>query len=459
VAGSSVHPRAAARKKSRSMVALAGVVFIGVTAACKSEQQKEVIARDQQAVDALRQGRTALAAQRFAEAIDWFKKSLVEHPDEVSTHLLLAEAYRRSGDPTVALLTLQEAKRLTGQEDPSLSRALIDLYVETKAPNDAIAELKKLQGADLLTELELLELTRLLARQGRTEEAFQVLASIQARAPDDVEAKVVEAEVLISSGSDLLAGKLMDRLVQENASMTSVRVLRAKFFISKGRPELAHEELEAVQTVDMRRADVVALRVQSLNGSGEYEKAEKLLTELVEIDADDVSSQSLLAETQYEGKKFEEAKATVDGVLSKSPLDARSLTVRAKLENLAKREDAAAESVGTALLASPDFPPALSLSWQFQKRAGKVLKAIETLQRLVFLNEASQTEKLELAGLYLEARTQPERAKKLVDEVLETDAKNAVALALKKQMGRSGRTQKTQKASTGIQIIRPGRRR
>ncbi len=444
------------------VVALVTLSCLGmILNGCKNEQQKEAIARDLQAVDALRQGRTALAEQKFSQAIDWFKKSLAEHPDEVSTYLLLSEAYRRAGEPSVALLTLQQAKRLSTQDDPSLSRALIDLYLENKTPNNAIEELQKLQRTDLLTELELLELTWLLARQGRTEEAFQVLTVIQTRAPDDIEAKVVEAEVLISAGSDVLAGKLMDRLVQESPSVTSVRVLRAKFFMSKGRPDLCHEELEAVATADMRRSDVVALRVKSLNLGGEPEKAEKLLSELVEIDADDLQSLSLLAETQLEAKKLDEARVTVDKVLVKSPQDPRGLTVRARLERAARHDDAALSLVNTALQSDGDFAPALSMSWSLQKQAGEVLKAIETLQRLVFLNEASQAEKLELVALYLEAHTQTARAKKIVEEVLEADPKNQQALGLRSQLAKSGSHKRPSKpgSSSGVQIIRPGRRR
>jgi tetratricopeptide (TPR) repeat protein len=429
--------------------------------ACKNEQQKEAIARDIEAVDALRQGRTALAKQRYAEAIDWFKKSLADHPDEVATYLLLAESYRRSGDSAVALLTLKQARGLLAQDDPSLSRAMIDLYLETKEPKHAIEELQKLSKADLLTEVELLQLTRLLAREGSTEEAFQVLNTIQKRAPDDVDAKVAEAEVLMAAANETLAGKLLDRLVQENPAVTSVRMARAKFFLSKGKPELSQEELENIATVDMRRGDVVALRVKSLNASGHADKSETLLTELVEIDAEDVQSQSLLASTLFVLQKYDEAKAMVDKVLTAHPQDGRSLVVRAQLERQRNRVAQATEAVAAALQMDPDFPEALALSAELDTEAGRTLPALEKLNRLVFLNEATQAQKLSLAQLLLEARTDAPRCKRIVEEILESDAKNKTALALKAKVDKllAGKTKKARKQSGGIQIINGSMRR
>ena len=55
-------------------------------------------------------------------------------------------------------------------------------------------------------------------------------------------ALVTKAEILQRKGDELLAARLMDRLLEENPELTSARILRARYFLSNGHPELSEKD-------------------------------------------------------------------------------------------------------------------------------------------------------------------------------------------------------------------------
>jgi tetratricopeptide (TPR) repeat protein len=285
-------------------------------------------------------------------------------------------------------------------------------------------------------------LSRLQGKQGDIKGAFETLNIIQSKRPDDPSAKVLEAEILLLKGDELLAAKLMDRLVTDQ-NLPAARALRARYFLNAGFPDNALLDLDAITGELKLSGDVVELRARALNELKRYDEAERALRQLLAGDLKNADLLAQLAETKLYQGQAAEAQALVDQALQIRPYFARALYVRGRALETKGELKQAAENYEYALHSDPTFGPALSRMWQIYAHRGQKVDAMTSLERLFFQNQASTDEKVALAQMYAETRTNVERGKKLVDEALRRDPGNAhykdVRTALSKAMsGSSG---------------------
>ncbi|MEW5737338.1 MAG: tetratricopeptide repeat protein [Myxococcota bacterium] len=416
------------------------LVLLVVCSTCEEPQKAEQRVKVQTASALLAEGRAEVAKGRPEKAIPLFKQAISQQPDDISLYLNLAEAYRAAGNETGAALTLKQAEQVGGS-DPSLKRARADLFLKMHQVNSAITELIALRDLELLTDAEVLDLTRLLAHAGRIDEAFKTLEKIQLRSPDDPEAKVVEAEVLLARGDELLAAKLMDRLLQENPTLASAHVLRARYFFANAQPELALQDLDMLAGDDAKTVPVVALRARVLNELGRNEDAATLLQKVISERPKDPELLALQAETKLLQGESGEALLLVDQVLADQPKWARALYVRGRAMEEQQNQAQAALDYEAALKTDPNFAPALSRLWRIYDARKQKADAMNALERLFFLNEISAEEKVALAQHYADTWANVDRGMKLIDEALRRDPKNAEYLKIKKQLkgGSSGK--------------------
>jgi tetratricopeptide (TPR) repeat protein len=413
----------------RRLAPLLIVTALGCEEPQRAEQRQKVHA----AAALLTEARAEIAKGRPEKAVPLLKEAISQQPDDVSLYINLAEAYRASGNEAGAALTLKQAEQVGGS-DPSIKRARADLFLKMHQVNSAIRELLALRDLELLTDAEVLELTRLLARAGRIDEAFKTLSLIQLRSPDDPEAKVVEAEVLLVRGDELLAAKLMDRLLQEKPQLASARVLRARYFFANAQPELALKDLDMLTGDDARAAPVVALRARVLNELGRNDDAAALLQKVIDERPKDPELVALLAETKLLQGESGEALLLVDKVLADQPKWARALYVRGRAMEEQQNHAQAVLDYEAALKTDPNFAPALSRLWRIYDARKQKADAMQVLERLFFLNEITAEEKVALARHYADTWANVDRGLKLIDEALRRDPKNAEYLKIKKQL-------------------------
>jgi tetratricopeptide (TPR) repeat protein len=427
--------------------------------ACEEPQQAEARTKVQTTIDYVAHGRAELSAGRPEQAVIEFKKAINATPEDVSNYLLLAEAYRLSGNEAAAALSLKQAEAVSGTQDPSIRRqraALLRKMHQTKA---AIVELIALRDEDLLTDPEILDLARLLAHRQRIDEAFKTLERIQMRSPDDPEAKVLEAEILFVKGDDVVAAKIIDRLLTENPALTSARLLRARYFFNARELAQAEQDLAMIDSKDSKREDVLALRAQVLNELGRSEEAAALLEELVNENPKDAEIIALLAETRLEEGKGGEAQVLVDKVLAVEPRWARALYVRGRAVEMQERYEDALADYQSALLTDSTFTPALKRVWRVQKHLNNKPESMATLEQLFFQNELDTEEKVQLATYYAETWANVDRGEKLITEVLKKDPTNKEYLAIKAKLSKGAQGLGIKKKNTGgIQVIKGGRR-
>ena len=420
--------------------------------ACEEPRKAQERKKIENTIDLVAQGRLELSAGRPEAAAREFKKAISASPEDVSLYLQLAEAYRLAGNEAGAILTLKQADSVAGMKEPSIRRQRAELLRKMHQVKAATAELLAMRDEDLLTDPEILDLSKLLAHSGRIDEAFKTLEVIQQRSPDDVEAKTMEAEILFLKGDVLLAAKLMDRLLTENPSLTSARLLRARYFLNERQLDLAEQDVSMVDPKDTKRTEVVSLRARVLNELGRSDEAASLLEHLIEEDPKDAETLALLAETRLLQGKGGEAQALVDKVLSMEPRWARALYVRGRAFEQQDRLEEALADYKSALLTDSSFAPALKRVWRVYDQQGNKTEAIDTLEQLFFQNDIDAEEKVQLARYYAETWANVDRGEKLINEALKRDPKNPEYLQIRAKLVKQ--TAGLKKKKPGIQIIR-----
>lgn len=435
----------------RAHVVSALVLLVACEETQKVEARKLVVG----SAELVSRGRAAIAQGHPDRAAALFQEAITHTPSDPSIYINLAEAYRLQGNEPGAILALKQAESMGGGDsDPSLMRARADLYLKMHAVPNAIVELDALAAVDLLTDKELRELALLHARQGKIDEAFKRLEQIQRREPDDPETKVTEAEVLLVKGDELLAARLMDRLLAENPGLTSARVLRAGYFLSNLQPEKALEDLTLVSPEDGKRTEVVVLKASVLDQLDRTEEAATLLEHLLEEHPRSAEALARLAETRLRQRQRVEAETLAEKALTYEPKWPRALYVRAWAAEMQGKLDAARFDHEAAIESDPGFTPALSRLWRLYEQQGMKTETIATLERLDRLGALSIPEKVALAALYADTWTHLDRGRALVDQALKREPKNPAYLAVRARLDKS---KKVAPKAPGVVIIR-GRR-
>jgi tetratricopeptide (TPR) repeat protein len=399
--------------------------------ACKDPEIAAVQARATSYETKLAEGRTLMAANQPARAAKAFRSAANTAPENIEPLLLMAEAYRAAGDEAQAILALKEAEAIAPGSDPAIQKQTAELYRRQGHLEQAITTLVALRDSDHLTDPEMLSLARLQARTGDTDGAFKSLEPIQKERPDDPDAKVVEAEILLIKGEELLAAKLMDRLIEENPGLIEARLLRVRYFLNSGYAAEALQDLSGLTGKDAALPEVIMLKVRILTRLERHEEAETELTRFTEESPDHVEALAQLAETKLMLNKPSEAQQLVDKALRLRAQYPRALYVRARALELQGDKRGAEEHYGYALTADPRFAPALSRLWRLQEEEGLKSEAMQTLEKLHRIGEASVEEKVTLASMYADSKTNLEKARKLIDEALQREPGNPRYVAIK----------------------------
>ena len=438
--------------RSRPLWWVLTFVLVGA-AGCKDPETAAQQARQQTAAQKLAEGTRLLENGNYEGAIAALRAASNATPEDPTPHLYLAEAQQRLGNDGAAILSMRQAMDLS-KGDPKMKKRLADLYRRSNNAPQAIKVLSELRDQNLLTDPEILTLAKLQAHEGDVEGAFRTLEQIQRRRPDDPHAKVLEAEILLLKGDELLAANLMDRLVSET-NLPDAWLLRARYFLNSGRPDLAEADLTHIDGEAADKAEVVQLKARVLNELKRHDEAEKVLRQLLEKRPNDEELIAQLAESVlYQGRPAE-AEELVDRALAKRPRYPRALYVRARALEAQGELKRAAENYQYALKSDAAFAPALSRIWRIYQHRGEKAEAMSALERLLLIGEASTEEKVALAELYAQSRINVTRGKKLIEEALKHDPENDRYKEIRAQLVKAGA--RTGDAPSGPVIIRGGR--
>ncbi|MBL8938018.1 MAG: tetratricopeptide repeat protein [Archangium sp.] len=405
--------------------------------ACPEERKVEEERRVRTTAQILAEGRAELAKNRPDRAVPYFKEAINMSPGDVDPYIQLAEAYRLAGNEPGAILTLKQAEEVAGGNDPSLKRARADMHLKLHQYKAAITEFGALRDMGILTDDELRMVALLLAHDGRVADAYATIDPILRRSPDDPPTKTVEAEILLIEGKELEAAKLIDALITATPDLTPARILRARYFITNVQLEAADQDLLAVKAADQKSLEVVTIRSRVLNALKRHEEAGKLVEPLLEEDPRNPVLLSLLAETRLLQERGVDAQVLIDKALGENAKFAPALYVRGRSLELGGNVDAAVSDYETAIRSDPTFAPPLSRLWGLYLKRKETGEAMSTLERLLFMGEATAREKIELVKLYTDTGANLQRAKTLITEALRREPKNGEYLKLKARIDRA----------------------
>lgn len=405
---------------------------------CKDAKTQAAEAAKQKLMLAVSQGRAAMGEGDYDTAIAAFKTAVAVRPQEGSNYLLLAEAYVAAESPGLALLTLKEAEATGSADDKRLKRLRADVFIRLREPKNAIGLLVALRDADQLSDAETLKLAELQARQGEVDAAYKSIEKVQLRKPNDPYARVVEAQVLLQAGEETLAADMMDKVIAEHPGLAEARLLRARYFLANDLPENAELDLGQLGFEAAKRPDVLDLKAVALKRQEKYDEAVKLLDAASAQGLPNADVLARLAEIRLLKGEADEAMVLVDRALVLKPQHALSLWVRGRAAELKGNRREAEENFNYAHRADPMFGQALSSLAALALEKGDKAKALESLERLLSLNEASRSERMQLANIYVDTLINVPRAEKLATELLKEQPQNEEAKKVLSRIRGSG---------------------
>jgi tetratricopeptide (TPR) repeat protein len=286
--------------------------------------------------------------------------------------------------------------------------------------------------------------------------AFSTLERIQKARPDDLDAKLTEAELLLAAGEDALAQRILDRLAVEQPKMVGLRLLRARLLLNAGEAQKAADELSDVQG-DAETLEVAEFKAEVLCALDRYEEADSALGHLLEDRPRDADILARLAEVKLNLGAVSTAEMLVEQALGVKPRGARALFMRGRIYEAQNVLDRAEEQFAQALKSDPSFAPALSRMWRIYVARGEAANAMSALERLLFMKMATIEEKAALAGLYADNKMQLPRARTLIAEAIKHDPKSAKLREIEKKLGKPASGKK--KPVGGIEVMSWGKKR
>ena len=378
----------------------------------------------QQAKALMTQAQQALSEDRFQAAGDAAQAAANLRRSDPAPFQLLFEIRRAEGNGPAAVLALKTAVELNPTLEPVLKKELAQMYETDGRFPEAIIVLKELRDQGRLNASGMSTLASLQARVGDPDGAFKTLEQVQEANPDDIEAKVSEAEALLARNDEVLATKLLDRLLDEHPDLDAARLVRARYFFQHDYPDRAYSDVSKVQGNNAYLPEVVLLKVSVLKRRNQLPEAEGVLREAISHSPKDVTLLAHLAEIQLDEHRLDDAEDTIELALSIRPSSTLGRYVRGRAAEARGDTTQAVHIYQDVLLSDPNSAPAISHLWPLFKAMGQKGDAQELLERLVARDEATIPEKVALAEMYEETHTQDAKAIKLLDDAIKREPRN-----------------------------------
>jgi len=247
--------------------------------------------------------RLALAAQRYGEAADEFRRALVTKPDSISARLYLGAVLTQTGDLQGAAAQFEDTLRLDPKNTIAHYNLAVLLANENKS-GQAIIHLQSVVSLDPNDLSARFLLARQLLQSGRVDEALAAFSSVVQADPDNEDALLEQVRLLQRKNQyqEALASMEKGHARHPQRGRTSVllayllatspqlslrdgaRALGLAQLVYKSTGAVNHGELVAQALGELGRCDEAAAWLRQMaakaTGDGKPELIEKLKTEL-----------------------------------------------------------------------------------------------------------------------------------------------------------------------------------
>lgn len=200
--------------------------------------------------------------------------------------------------------------------------------------------------------------------------------------------------------------------------------------LTKGENEKAAADFQKMVEADDDNVQNITLLVDTLTTLKKYDEATKLVEKLIETNPKASLGYTARARLRSLQGKDDEALEDLNKALELSPTDVAALLMRARHHYTKKETEKAKADVDRALEIRPGLVQAIMMQAVLAAEQGDMKQAIENMQLLVNADPANPEWKLQLAQ-FLSADKRPRKAIETVNEVLEDDKENSVALRIR----------------------------
>ena len=288
-----------------------------------AEQRLAAFCRDHPEAEAAALEHAALLARsgKPDAAIDALRGLAAKLPGSAAVRAALAEMHTSAGDQAGAVESLAEACRIE-PDNLDLHRRLAAALIELKDFARSRSEIDRLRlrcGESF--DVQALE-SRLLAEQGRLDEAAAALIALSRRWPREAEAQELAAAVLLRKGDLAGAISALEAARDTAPNDAAVRARLRDAYLSAGFFDKAAAEARAV--VDLKPAaegDLQRLAL-SLAGAHDTAKAAEILRRLVADNPANAEYRIQLAQILASDGQAAEAQQHLDAALTGEPAPA-----------------------------------------------------------------------------------------------------------------------------------------
>lgn len=380
---------AADPKHVLSRVKLGQVYLLASRVAEAEILAKQALTIDSESPDALVLEAGVLAAQNNSDAaIVKAEAALEKRPGDVPSVLLLASLHAKSGKLDKAITFVND--HLEDQpNDTSLRLMLVNLYVKALAFDKAEAMLEAIIEIDPKPLIHRKRLALFLIEHNELDKAESVLRDAVIDLPDNQQAML-----------DLL-----------------------DFLADKRGPEIAEAEL--IPLLEERPRDFV-LKFGLVNlylAQNLVDKAEQALLEIVDADPkgiQGINARNRLARMYANSGRGKQAAELLESVLKIEPKQSDALILRGELALAESRLTDAIKDFREVLADRPNDIDVLSLLSTVHRLNQEPIPALENLEKIVQLQPANESARLELAELLLKTG-EAARAEQHIGSLLQLD--------------------------------------
>lgn len=297
-------------------------------------------------------GRAYAATGRSTDAVKAFEKAQAMAPKDVGLQTRLASVRMGMGEVDAAVGDLEQTLQLAPKL-PAVGEALFFAALATGDPaktNDALAKIRAAQGdtevvgnLEGLNKLALVDipgaqaifadlvkkypdfmparvnLARVLAMQGKTEEGEKLLSELLVKQPGSEPALSMLTSSYVQSGRLPQAVALVEKAAAADPNSMRVKVTLGDLYIRAGTPQKALDLANKEKGPAASNADLLSMRAAAQLALGQKKEAQATYTELLKVDPNVVGARRQLAALLIEAGDFESARNTLQTGITASP--------------------------------------------------------------------------------------------------------------------------------------------
>jgi putative PEP-CTERM system TPR-repeat lipoprotein len=436
-------------------------------------------------------GLAASQSGEYAKGIEFLKRAAHANPGDTRIREELAQLYVTHGSFDEAITELEgewegessrrdtllilsyiqkqdfvAARKLSDQGLARGGAGPKDLYlramIELNSGNRSVARQYFTDAIDNSAEFipGQLALARMDLEDGRLSAANEKLNLVIARAPENVNAMMLLAQISERLGSQNEALAWLDKAVETGKDAWLPRVILARYYLRRKQPEKAAGYLEDETLRQSKNPAIISLLAMMDQQVGNYNEAESAMKKLLAENPRNESAYLQLADLQAKRGDMEAARTTLGKLDRAMPSSLKGKLLHYKLE-MRERNYQQAEAIIKQLLENDKTKlVGVTLQSNYHEAKGDLLKAIEHLEahaspqapfmlvqqlsnlyvknrdskRAISLltnwkksNENNQQAQLALAIIY-QTTGKTNAALEQYDELLEANPRNVIAL-------------------------------